>query len=138
MKTKAGLLLACCLVSMLACSQRGDGVYKTWTGPDRATMSVVTLKLGPGVKNVTLRERELRRSEYGSIQLAPGTYTLYERDEAAIGFTIRPLVIDAAVARAEGELVLGHTYTLHAGKSDGERALWIEDARTGELFIDTR
>ena len=126
------------LVLLSACAKKGDQVYKTWTGPDRATTSVVTLHLDSGVSDITLRDRELARSQYGTILLAPGTYTLHERDDAAIQITIRPLVVDMAVAKAADELVLGHTYNLHAGKSDGKRALWIEDSRSGEVFIDTR
>ena len=132
------LLLFLLAAALVACGEKGEQVYKTWTGPDRAQISIVTLQLGPGVKDLTLRERELARSEYGTIQLAPGKYTLHEQDEASIGFTIRPLLVDAETARSAGELILGHTYTLHVGKSDGKRALWIEDARSGEIFIDTR
>ena len=120
------------------CAKKGTNVYRTWTGPDRDATTVVTLTLGPKVKDITLRDRELARSQYGTLLLVPGKYTLYERDEASIEFTIRPLVIDSAAARAAGELVLGHSYTLNAGKSDGRRALWIEDSRSGEVFIDTR
>jgi len=101
-------------------------------------MSIVTLNFGPDVKDVTIRERELPRSEYGTILFVPGKYTLHERDDANIGITIRPVLVDSTKARARGELILGHTYALHAGKSDGKRVLWIEDARTGEVFIDTR
>ena len=132
------VLLLLCGTLLVACGKKGDQVYRTWVGPDRAILSVVTLHLGPKVRDVTVRDRELARAEYGTIQLAPGKYTLHEQDEASIGFTIRPLLIDADTARAAGELILGHTYTLHAGKSDGKRALWIEDARSGEIFIDTR
>ena len=132
------MLLFFLAAALVACGEKGQQVYKTWTGPDRATISIVTLNLGPGVRDLTLRERELARSEYGILQLAPGKYTLFEQDEASIGFTIRPLLVDMETARSSGELILGHTYTLHAGKSDGKRALWIEDARTGEIFIDTR
>ena len=131
-------LIAALLIVLVGCAEKGEQVYKSWTGPDRATMTIVTLELGPGVKDLTIRDRLLSRSEYGSLQLSPGQYTLQEKDEAGITFTIRPILIDASKARAEGELVLGHTYTLHAGKSDGERALWIEDARSGEVFVDTR
>jgi hypothetical protein len=126
------------LVLLSACAEKGDQVYKTWTGRDRANTSVVTLHLDSGVSDIMLRDRELPRSEYGTVLLAPGTYTLHERDDATIEITIRPLVIDMAAAKAAGELVLGHTYILHAGKSDGKRALWIEDSRSGEVFIDTR
>ena len=129
------VVVACALV---ACAEKGENVYRTWVGPDRSNMAIVTLQLGPKVKDVTIRDRELSRSEYGTIQLVPGMYTLHERDDANIGITIRPLLVDATKARALGELILGHTYVLRAGKSDGKRALWIEDARTGEVFIDTR
>ena len=103
-------------------------------------MAIVTLHLGDDVRDVTIRERVLPRSEYGTILLVPGKYTLHERDGASIGITIRPVLINSEHARAKGELILGHTYILHAGKSaaSGERALWIEDARSGEVFIDTR
>lgn len=130
--------IAVCLLHLVACAKKGDQVYRTWTGPDRASTSFVTLHLDSGVSDIVLRDRELARSEYGTVLLAPGTYTLHERDDATIEITIRPLVIDMAVAKKSGELVLGHTYTLHAGKSDGARALWIEDSRSGEVFIDTR
>ena len=122
------------------CAEKGDGVYRTWIGPDRSTMAIVTLRLGEEVKDVTLRERVLPRSEYGTILLVPGQYTLYEHDGASIGITIRPALVNLEKARAHGELILGHTYTLRAGKSKetGDRALWIEDARSGDVFIDTR
>lgn len=128
-----GLLLA-------ACTERGDNVYRTWVGPDRPNMAIVTLYLGDDVRDVTLRDRVLPRSEYGTILLVPGQYTLHERDGASIGVTIRPVLVNTEQARARGELILGHTYTLHAGKSknSGNRALWIEDARSGDVFIDTR
>jgi len=128
-----GLLLS-------GCAERGEGVYRTWVGPDRPNMAIVTLRLGDAVGDVTLRERVLARSEYGMILLVPGKYTLYERDGASIGITIRPALVNVEQARANGELILGHTYTLRAGKSkdSGDRALWIEDARSGEVFIDTR
>lgn len=127
-----GLLLS-------GCAEKGEGVYRTWVGPDRPNMSIVTLRLGDDVKDVTLRERVLSRSEYGTILLVPGTYTLYEDDGASIGITIRPVLVNIEKARASGELILGHTYTLRAGKSgSGNRALWIEDARSGDVFIDTR
>lgn len=103
-------------------------------------MSIVTLQLGTDVGDITLRERVLPRSRYGTIQFAPGKYTLHEEDEARIAFTIRPILIDATKARAVGELVLGHSYILHTGKSaqTGNRALYIEDAHSGEVFIDAR
>ena len=103
-------------------------------------MVIVTLQLGIDVGDMTLRERSLPRSRYGTIELAPGKYTLREQGGASIDFTIRPMLIDGAKARAAGELVLGHTYVLHAGKSpkSGDRALWIADARSGDVFIDTR
>ena len=103
-------------------------------------MAVVTLNLGDDVRDVTIRERALPRSEYGTILLVPGQYTLHERDDASIAITIRPVLVNTEQARANGELILGHTYTLRAGKSadSGERALWIEDARSGDVFIDTR
>jgi hypothetical protein len=128
-----GLLLS-------GCSERGDNVYRTWVGPDRPNMAIVTLYLGDDVKDVTLRDRVLARSEYGTVLLVPGQYTLLERDGASISVTIRPVLVNTEQARARGELILGHTYTLRAGKSknSGNRALWIEDARSGEIFIDTR
>lgn len=98
------------------------------------------MRLGDDVKDLTLRERVLRRSEYGTILLVPGKYTLYERDGASIEVTIRPALVNLEQARANGELILGHTYTLRAGKSkdSGDRARWIQDARSGDVFIDTR
>ena len=125
---------------LTGCAERGDGVYRTWVGPDRSTMAIVTLRLGDDIKDITLRERVLRRSEYGTILLVPGKYMLYEHDGAGIGVTIRPALVNVEQARANGELILGHTYTLRAGKSkvSGDRALWIEDARSGEVFVDTR
>lgn len=140
MRRPGHYLLILCAVLVAACSQKGEQVYRTWVGPERANMVIVTLQLGTEVGDITLRERTLPRSRYGTIQLAPGKYTLREEDRASIAFTIRPILVDTARARAYGELVLGHTYVLHAGKSaqSGERALWIEDARNGEVFIDTR
>jgi len=132
------LILVVGALAIAGCAEKGEKVYRTWVGPDRSNMAIVTLQLGPDVKDVTIRERELRRSEYGTIQLVPGKYTVHEHDDANIGITIRPVIMDATKARARGELILGHTYVLHAGKSDGKRALWIEDARSGEVFIDTR
>ena len=99
------------------CAERGEGIYRTWVGPDRPSMAIVTLRLGEDVKDVTLRERVLPRSEYGTILLAPGKYTLYEHDGASVGITIRPALISVERARANGELILGHTYTLRGGKS---------------------
>jgi len=123
-----------------ACSEQGENIYRTWVGPDRSNMAIVTLRLGEDVRDVTIRERVLPRSEYGTILLVPGQYTLYEHDGASIGISIRPMLVAVEKARANGELILGHTYVLRAGKSQasGERALWIEDARTGEIFIDGR
>ena len=132
------LILVLGALLLAACAEKGENVYRTWVGPDRSNMAIVTLQLGPDVKDVTIRERELPRSEYGTILLVPGKYALYERDDANIGITIRPVLVDATKARARGELILGHSYVLHAGKADGRRALWIEDARSGEVFIDTR
>mgnify|MGYP001824614991 FL=1 len=128
-----GLLLS-------ACSERGENVYRTWVGPDRSSMAIVTLRLGEDVRDITIRERVLPRSEYGAILLVPGAYTLYEHDGANIGISISPMLINVEKARANGELIIGHTYVLRAGKSKetGERALWIEDARSGEVFIDRR
>lgn len=125
---------------LCGCAEKGEGVYRTWVGPDRSTMAIVTLRLGEDVKDVTLRDRVLPRSEYGTLLLVPGQYTLYEHDGASIGITIRPALINVEKARANGELILGHTYTLQAGKSkqSGDRALWIEDARSGDVFVDTR
>jgi hypothetical protein len=128
-----GLLLA-------ACSERGENVYRTWVGPDRPNMAIVTLHLGDDVRDITLRDRVLPRSEYGTILLVPGQYTIHERDDASIGITIRPVLVNTEQARANSQLILGHAYTLRAGESEssGERALWIEDARSGDVFIDTR
>ena len=128
-----GLLLA-------ACAERGENVYRTWVGPDRSSMAIVTLRLGEDVRDVTVRERVLPRSEYGTVLLAPGKYTLYEEDGASIGINIRPAIVSLEKARANGELILGHTYVLRAGKSKqtGKRALWIEDARSGDVFVDGR
>lgn len=128
-----GLLLS-------ACSEPGESVYRTWVGPDRPNMAIVTLQLGEDVRDVTIRDRVLPRSEYGTILLVPGQYTLFEHDGASIGITIRPMLINVEKARANGELMLGHTYILRAGKSkeSGERALWIEDARSREVFVDMR
>ena len=129
----AGLLLS-------ACAEKGEGIYRSWVGPDRSNMAIVTLQLGDDVGDIIIRERALPRSEYGTLLLVPGNYVLYERDNASIGITIRPALVNTEQAKANGELILGHTYTLQAGKSkdSGERALWIEDARSGEVFIDTR
>lgn len=138
MNNTTRLLLILATTVLAGCAEKGENVYRTWVGPERSNMAIVTLQLGPDVKDVTIRERELPRSEYGTIQLVPGKYTLFERDDANIGITIRPILVDASKARANGELILGHTYVLHAGKSDGKRALWIEDARTGEVFVDAR
>ena len=128
-----GLLLS-------ACSERGEDIYRTWVGPDRSNMAIVTLRLAEDVRDVTIRESVLPRSEYGTILLVPGEYTLYEHDGASIGIRVRPMLVNVEKARANGELILGHTYVLRAGKSKetGERALWIEDARSGEVFIDRR
>ena len=141
----AGMMPRYAVIAMLglllsACSEPGDAVYRTWVGPDRANMAIVTLRLGDKVRDVTIRERVLPRSEYGTILLVPGQYTLYEHDGASIGISIRPMLVSLEKARANGELILGHTYVLRAGKSaeSGERALWIEDARTGEIFVDRR
>ena len=139
MKPKyASIVLLGLLLS--GCTERGENVYKSWIGPDRSNMAIVTLRLGDDVRDVTVRERVLPRSEYGTLLLVPGQYTLYEDDGASIGITIRPVLLNTEQARARGELILGHTYTLRAGKSkdSGERALWIEDARSGDVFIDTR
>lgn len=138
MSYRTCLILVVGTLALAGCAEKGEKVYRTWVGPDRSNMAIVTLQLGPDVKDVTIRERELPRSEYGTILLVPGKYTVHERDDAHIGITIRPILIDATKARASGELILGHTYVLRAGKSEGKRALWIEDARTGEVFIDTR
>jgi hypothetical protein len=139
MKPKyASIVLLGLLLS--GCTERGENVYKSWIGPDRSNMAIVTLRLGDDVRDVTVRERVLPRSEYGTLLLVPGQYTLYEDDGASIGITIRPVLLNTEQARARGELILGHTYTLQAGKSkdSGDRALWIEDARSGDVFIDTR
>jgi hypothetical protein len=134
----ASIILLGLLLS--GCAEKGENVYKSWVGPDRPNMAIVTLRLGDDVQDITVRERVLPRSEYGTLLLVPGQYTLYEDDGASIGITIRPVLLNTEQARANGELILGHTYTLRAGKSKhgGERALWIEDARSGEVFIDTR
>lgn len=141
----AAMLQRYALVAMLglllsACSERGESVYRTWVGPERSNMAIVTLRLGEEVRDVTIRERVLPRSEYGTILLVPGQYTLYENDGARIGINIRPMLVSLERARANEELILGHTYVLRAGKSEetGERALWVEDARTGEVFVDAR
>ena len=142
MRTSFALIALIVLLGFLlsACEEKGEGVYRTWVGPDRSNMAIVTLRLDDGVKDVTLRERVLPRSEYGTILLVPGTYTLYEHDGASIGITIGPALVSVEKARANGELILGHTYTLRAGKAkdSGDRALWIEDARSGDVFIDAR
>ena len=128
-----GLLLS-------ACSERGENIYRTWVGPDKSNMAIVTLRLGDDIRDVTIRERVLPRSEYGTILLVPGQYTLYEHDGASIGISIRPMLVNVEKARSNSELILGHTYVLRAGKSkeSGDRALWIEDARSGAVFVDTR
>ena len=129
----SGLLLS-------ACAEKGDGVYRSWVGPDKPNMAIVTLQLGEDVRDVTVRERTLARSDYGTILLLPGHYMLQEQDDTSIAITVSPVLVSLERARANGELILGHTYTLQAGKSkeSGQRALWIEDARSGEVFIDTR
>jgi hypothetical protein len=134
----AVMVVAALLLS--ACAEKGDSVYRTWVGPDRSNMAIVTLHLGDKVGDVTIRERLLPRSEYGTLLLVPGQYTLDEQDGASIGITIRAALVNTEQAKANGELILGHTYTLRAGKSkdSGERALWIEDARSGDVFVDTR
>jgi hypothetical protein len=128
------------LLLLSACAEKGDGVYRSSVGPDRSNMAIVTLHLGDDVRDLTIRERTLQRSEYGTLLLVPGQFTLYERDGASIVITIRPMLVNAEQARANSELILGHAYVLHAGKSkeSGKRALWIEDARSGDVFIDTR
>ena len=127
------------LLLLAACAEKGENVYRTWVGPDRPNMAIVTLHLGDEVRDVTISERVLPRSGYGTILLVPGQYTLHEQDNASIAITIPPVLINTEQARARGELILGHTYTLRAGKSDsGNRALWVEDARSGDIFIDTR
>lgn len=138
MSHRTRLILVVSALALAGCAEKGEKVYRSWVGPDRSNMAIVTLQLGDDVKDVTIRERELPRSEYGTILLVPGKYTLHERDDANIGIMVRPVLVDATRARARGELILGHTYVLHAGKADGKRALWIEDARSGEVFIDTR
>lgn len=128
------------LLLLAGCAEKGDNVYRTWVGPDRSNMAIVTLELGDDVRDVTLRERTLPRSDYGTILLLPGHYVLQEKDGPSIAITINPVLVSVERARANGELILGHTYTLQAGKSkeSGDRALWIEDARSGVVFIDTR
>lgn len=140
MKVPHAAIVLPVLLLLAACAEKGDNVYRTWVGPDRPNMAIVTLRLGDDVRDVTIRERTLARSDYGTILLVPGEHMLYERDDASIVITISPVLINTEQARARGELILGHTYILHAGKSkaSGERALWIEDARSGEIFIDTR
>jgi hypothetical protein len=44
-----GLLLS-------ACSERGEDIYRTWVGPDRSNMAIVTLRLAEDVRDVTIRE----------------------------------------------------------------------------------
>ena len=133
-------VMAVAALLLSACAEKGDSVYRTWVGPDRSNMAIVTLHLGDKVGDVTIRERLLPRSEYGTLLLVPGQYTLAEQDGASIGITIRATLVNTEQAKANGELILGHTYTLRAGKSkdSGERALWIEDARSGDVFVDTR
>jgi hypothetical protein len=128
------------LLLLSACAEKGDGVYRSWVGPDKPNMAIVTLQLGEDVRDVTIRERTLARSDYGTILLLPGHYMLQEQDDTSIAITVSPVLVSLERARANGELILGHTYTLQAGKSkeSGQRALWIEDARSGEVFIDTR
>ena len=140
MKPKYALIAVFVGLLLSGCAEKGENVYRTWVGPDRPNMAIVTLRLGEKVKDVTIRDRVLARSEYGTILLVPGQYTLFERDGANIAITIRPVLVNTEQARAKGELILGHSYTLRAGKSkeSGERALWIEDARSGDVFIDTR
>lgn len=140
MLRRDGYLLFLGAILLAACSQKGEQVYRTWVGPERSNMVIVTLHLGNEVGDVTIRERTLPRSRYGTIELVPGKYTVHEEDGVSIGFAIRPMLVDTSKARAAGELVLGHTYILRAGKSEqsGERAMWIEDVRSGEVFIDTR
>ncbi len=133
-------LIAALGLALAGCSEKGENVYRTWVGPDRPNMAIVTLHLGDDVKDVTLRDRVLPRSDYGTILLLPGHYSLHEQGGASIAITIRPMLLSTEQARAKGELILGHAYTLRAGKSktSGNRALWIEDARSGDVFIDTR
>jgi hypothetical protein len=45
-----GLLLS-------ACAERGENIYRTWVGPDRSNMAIVTLRLAEDVRDVTIRER---------------------------------------------------------------------------------
>lgn len=133
-------VIALLALLLSACSERGENIYRTWVGPDKSNMAIVTLRLGDDIRDVTIRERVLPRSEYGTVLLVPGQYTLYEHDGASIGISIRPMLVNVEKARSNGELILGHTYVLRAGKSKetGDRALWIEDARSGAVFVDTR
>lgn len=139
MKPRYALIVVLGLV-LAGCSEKGENVYRTWVGPDRPNMAIVTLHLGDDVRDITMRDRVLPRSEYGTILLVPGLYTIHERDGASIGITIRPVLVNTEKARESGQLILGHAYTLRAGKSEnsGDRALWIEDVRSGDVFIDTR
>lgn len=133
-------VIALLALLLSACSERGENIYRTWVGPDKSNMAIVTLRLGDDIRDVTIRERVLPRSEYGTVLLVPGQYTLYEHDGASIGISIRPMLVNVERARSNGELILGHTYVLRAGKSKetGDRALWIEDARSGAVFVDAR
>ncbi len=113
-------------------------IYRGYAGPDIAADKLATLGMGKTDWVRIDNAFEVKRSEYGTIQLEPGLHrvkmaaTFYGSVMRVPGGSIQMVSSSFSVP-----FEAGRTYKCQVARSYGIRIdyfFWIEDAKTGELI----
>lgn len=110
---KINYYLATFIFFLASCGLTNHHVYKLYSGPERPSSEVATLRFGYGICDVIIDGMKVNCSDYQVIKLEPGKHVI----NYGITDTFK--------------LKAGHTYSLHKDKEDYTYR-WMKDDTTGE------
>jgi hypothetical protein len=118
-------------LGIAACATAMNPAVRIYDGPERSDGEVASLSLGDAnLQSVAIDGREVRPTQYGSVQLLPGTYTVTVNCLWGASVMVSP---SGFIEYSEALPVLfqaGHSYSPRCDRSYGYAAqpyIWISD-----------
>jgi hypothetical protein len=124
-----------------ACATTSDQVYKLYSGPEKDDAELATLQFGSRVHELRIDGMSVRRSDYGSIKIAPGRHKIQFGAEFGVSVMVNPDGFDSVQSTEYVDLEAGHTYSVEFNRSYGhgyQTYLWVQDLESGENVAGAR
>jgi hypothetical protein len=112
-------------------------MYKLYPGPELPSEKLAILNLSDRVDQIRVDDITIRRGNYSSVALLPGTHKIEWEAEFLVSVMVNPSGWDKEEAAHIQDLLAGHSYTIHADRTTGpgyDIYLWLTDDATGHVI----